>query len=128
MLERLVTISSLISTILAVVVLYTTTPTKIGPLGIFILFVLVYMSVLGVLTYLLFLASKGAAWLVSFVAIRPNVSALSFRRAYYFSSVLTLVPIMLIGLHSVGEVGVYEVFLVVSFAIVGCLYIAKRTS
>lgn len=128
MLEKLVTASSFISTILVVVILYSTTPTSVGPLGIFILFVLVYLSVLGVLTYLLLWLSRGVAGVTALASVKRPINSLTFQRAYYFSSVLTLVPVMLIGLHSVGEVGLYEVFLVTFFGVVGCLYIAKRTS
>ncbi len=127
MLEKLVAASSVVAMILAGVLLYVTTPTKVGPLGIFILFVLVYVSVLGVLTYLLFIVSKLISRLAAFVTAKQPLRPLSFRRSYYFSSVLTLVPIMLVGLHSVGDVGPYEVLLVVIFAAVGCLYVAKRT-
>lgn len=128
MLKKLVAASSVVSIVLLGVLLYTTTPTDIGPLGIFILFVLAYVSVLGVLTYLLFIFSKIISKLASFVTARQPLHALSFRRSYYFSSILTLVPIMLIGLQSVGEVGLYEAFLVAFFAFIGCLYVAKRTS
>lgn len=128
MLEKLVAASSVVSTILAGVLLYATTPATVGPLGIFVLFVLVYVSVLGVLTYLIFAFSKIISKLAAFVTAKQPLRALSFRRSYYFSSILTLVPIMLTGLYSVGEVGPYEVFLVVVFALVGCLYVAKRTS
>ncbi len=128
MLKRLVTASSLVATILVVLMLYSTTPTGVGPLGIFALFVLLYLSVLGVLTYLLLWLSGAVAKLALLASVKRPINALTFQRAYYFSSILTLVPIMLIGLHSVGEVGFYEVFLVTIFGVVGCLYIAKRTS
>jgi hypothetical protein len=59
---------------------------------------------------------------------RKPISSLSFKRSYYFSTVIAAVPIMLIGLQSVGAVGFYEIALVVIFAIIGCLYISKRVS
>jgi hypothetical protein len=128
MLGKVVATSSVISMVLVVVLLQVTNPASIGPLGIFVLFVLVYVSVLGVLTYLLYGVSRIVARIASTVTAKRPLQPLSFRRAYYFSSVLTLAPIMLIGLHSVGEVGVYEVLLVVIFVIVGCVYTSKRTS
>ena len=51
---------------------------------------------------------------------------LSFRRSYYFSTVLAAAPVMLIGLQSVGSVGIYEFILVMLFVVIGCVYIAKR--
>ncbi|MDB5165118.1 MAG: rane protein of unknown function [Candidatus Saccharibacteria bacterium] len=49
-------------------------------------------------------------------------------RAYYFSSVVSLSPVMLVGMQSVGGIGVYECGLVALFTIIGCVYIAKRTA
>jgi hypothetical protein len=51
---------------------------------------------------------------------------MSFRRAYYFSTVLAAAPVMLVGLQSVGSIGIYELILVILFEVIGCLYIAKR--
>ena len=127
MLGKMVAAGSIVSTILVVIMLQVTSPARVGPLGIFVLFVLLYVSVLGVLTYLLYGISRVTSKLAStFTAKRP-VQPLSFQRAYYFSSILSLAPIMLMGLHSVGEVGIYEVLLVMIFIVVGCVYISKRT-
>lgn len=128
MLEKLVIAGSSVATVLVVAVLNFTTPTNVGPLGIFFLFVLMYIAMLGVLTYALFWMGMIVARSATVVSSKRPVSPLTFRRAYYFASILALVPIMLIGLHSVGEVGFYEVLLVMIFGLVGCLYIAKRTS
>src|SRR5215212_1776395 len=57
MLGKLVASSAIISIILVAILLQVTTPASAGPLGIFMLFVLVYVSVLGVLTYLIFCVS-----------------------------------------------------------------------
>jgi hypothetical protein len=54
------------------------------------------------------------------------MQAMSFRRAYYFSTVLAAAPVMLVGLQSVGAIGIYEFILVVVFEVIGCVYITKR--
>lgn len=128
MLGKLVASSSIISIVLVAIMLQVTTPANIGPLGIFMLFILVYVSVLGVLTYLLFLGSQMVVKMAGFVTAKRPLRPLSFSRAYYFSSIITLAPIMFIGLQSVGEVGIYEIFLIFMFVAVGCVYISKRTS
>lgn len=112
---------------LLVIVLQTTTPATIGPLGILFVFVLMYMSALSVLTFLLFAASKIVSGVASSMMIRRPMQRLSLLRAYYFSSVIALVPVMLIGMQSVGEVGLYDVILIVVFVIISCIYITKRT-
>lgn len=60
------------------------------------------------------------------MSLRKPVRVLPFRKAYYLSTVLAAAPVMLIGLQSVGSVGIYEVILVFIFEIVACLYVARR--
>lgn len=128
MLGKLVASSSIISIILVAILLQVTSPARIGPLGIFILFVLVYVSVLGALTYLLFWVSRIAAKVASFAVTKRPIQPLSLRRAYYFSSVVSLAPVMIVGMQSVGTVGIYETLLVLFFVVIACVYISKRTS
>lgn len=113
---------------LLVIILQTTTPATIGPLGILFVFVLMYVSVLCVLTFLLFIASRVVAKLSSSMTVRRPIQQLSLVKSYYFSSVIGLAPVMLIGMQSVGEVGFYDVVLIVVFVIISCVYIAKRTA
>lgn len=111
-----------------VVLLQTTTPATIGPLGILFVFILLYVSVLGVLTFLLFGCSRIIAKLASSVIVRKStIQSLTLGRAYYYSSVLALAPVLFIGMQSVGEVSIYDVVLVVLFVVIACIYIAKRT-
>ncbi len=128
MLEKLVAFSSLVAIICVAILLQVTNPASIGPLGIFVLFILVYLSVLGVLTYLIFWASLALSKVFLFLRARRPIQPLSFRRAYYFSSVTSLAPVMIIGMQSVGEVGMYETLLIAFFTVISCVYIAKRTS
>ncbi len=128
MLEKLIPFGSVVATLCVAILLQVTNPATIGPLGIFVLFILVYLSVLGVLTYLIFWISLVVSKLILFLRARPPIQPLSFRRSYYFSSVTSLAPLMIIGMQSVGEVGIYETLLIVFFTAIACVYIAKRTS
>jgi hypothetical protein len=58
--------------------------------------------------------------------LRRPMKTLSFRRSYYYSTILAAAPVMLIGLQSVGSVGVYEVILILVFVVIGCVYVTKR--
>lgn len=127
MLGKLVAIVSLASAVLLAVLLQVTTPATIGPLGILIVFILMYVSVLGVLTFLIYGASKVGVRLSRGVTVRRPLHPLTFGRAYYYSTVVALAPVMLIGMQSVGNVGVYEVGLVVVFVAIACIYITKRS-
>lgn len=128
MLGRAIAISMVGAIVLLVVLLQTTTPATIGPLGILFVFILLYVSVLGVLTFLLFGCSRIIAKLASSVIVRKStIQSLTLGRAYYYSSVLALAPVLFIGMQSVGEVSIYDVVLVVLFVVIACIYIAKRT-
>lgn len=127
MLGRIISVSVAVAVLSLAVLLSTTTPTTIGPLGILIVFILMYITALGVLTFLI---SGGSRLIVrisrSFTVKRP-FRPLTLGRAYYFSSVIALAPVMFIGLQSVGEVGFYDVALVVMFVTIACVYIARRS-
>lgn len=128
MLEKVVALSSVISMVCVVILLYATSPSSIGPLGIFILFILMYTSILGVLTFSLFFASKVIIRSAKLFNAKRPIQPLSFVKSYYYSSVLSLVPVMIIGLQSVGEVGFYEVLLILFFVTFACVYVSKRIS
>jgi hypothetical protein len=87
-----------------------------------------YVSVLGALTFLMFGISKLIVRLSGSVTIRRPLQPLGLKRSYYFSSVIALAPVIVIGMQSVGEVGFYDLLLVVIFVSIGCVYIAKRTN
>lgn len=127
MLGRVVALSMVTAMVLLAIVLQTTAPATIGPLGILLVFILLYVSVLGVLTFLLFGIGKIIAKLA--VSFTPQKAEREFTlgRAYYYSSVLALAPVLFIGMQSVGKVSIYDVLLVAAFVIIACIYIAKRT-
>ena len=128
MLGRVIAVSSIGAAIILAILLQMTKPATVGPLGILIVFILMYVSVLGALTFLMFGMSKLIVKLSSSVTIKRPLQPLSLKRSYYFSSVIGLAPVMIIGMQSVGEVGFYDFLLVVIFVCIGCIYIAKRTN
>lgn len=120
MLEKVLAISTLIATVLLLAFLQVTSPATIHPLGILFVFLLLYVLALGVLTF--FIAGSSRA-LVAFHILREP---LTIRRAYFYASVLSLAPVMLICMQSIGRIGVYEVALILLFEGIACFYIAKR--
>lgn len=121
---------SSIGILAAVVLLFfvsVTTPSTAGPLGILIVFLSIYIITVAALTFALwFLNQFIIRFLSPFSAKRP-ISQLSIGKAYYFSSVIALGPVMVLGIQSVGTVGVYELSLIILLVVLGCFYIAKRT-
>ena len=127
MLKKVVIIITLVSLCLLIALVNTSTPTSIGPFGILAVFLTAYLSLLGVMTFFIYSVSKITAHLSSAFTIRKPILALSFKRSYYYATVFSAAPIMLIGLQSVGSIGPYELLLVVVFVVIGCIYITKRT-
>jgi hypothetical protein len=128
MLEKVVTIVAITSLCLLTILLNVTTPTTIGPFGILAVFILGYMSLLGVMAYFFYSFSRLIAHLSMAFTVKKPIRAVTFMRAYYYSTVMAAGPIMLIGLQSVGSVGLYEFGLVFIFCLMGCVYITKRIS
>ena len=60
------------------------------------------------------------------MTVRKPFQAMSFRRAYYFSTVLAAAPVMLIALQSVKPLDIYLLVLVLIFEVVACLYVSRR--
>lgn len=128
MLGKIVLFSVVVAIAVLALLLSTTEPATIGPLGILSIFVCMYVSVLGVLTFLLYSGSRLMGKISSAFTVKKPLMPLSLRRAYYFSSVIALAPVMIIGMQSVGGVGIYELLLIVVFELIACIYIAKRIS
>ena len=126
MLKTIILIISLSSMLLLAVLLNVTTPATAGPFGILAIFIFAYLSSLGVMTYFLYLLNRMMAYISTMFVTRKPYIALSFRRSYYYSTIIAAAPIMIIGLQSVGATGLYESMLVLVFVIIGCLYISKR--
>lgn len=126
MLGKVLAVLSLLAFALLSAIIYTTTPATIHPVGILIVFVFIYVLALGVLTFFI----VGASWLLSRLPSRRGKVQRSRRAivkgAYLYASVLALAPVMILGMRSIGQTGVYETFLVVIFEIVACFYIAKQ--
>lgn len=126
MLKNIITITTIISLCLLVVILNTTTPTSAGPLGILLLFIFSYVLSLGVMAFFVYWASFLVSRVSSLFMTRKPIVPLSFKKSYYYSTVLAVAPILMVGLQSVGSVGFYEILLVVIFLAVGCLFVSKK--
>lgn len=119
---------TVVSALMLGVLLFTTTPSSTGPLGILGFFVFMYLTALGVLTFLFWSLSLFASRILSARRTRLKMRNTTFRGAYYYASVVALVPVMLIAIQSVGEVGVYQVLLMSFFVVIAWIYVTNRTS
>jgi len=126
MLQRVIALITVVSLCLLTLMLVTTTPASAGPFGLLLIFITAYLTSLGLISFFLYGFSRIVVYASGGFTLRRPVQPMSFRRAYYFSTILAAAPVMLVGLQSVGAVGIYEFLLVILFEVIGCLYIAKR--
>jgi len=126
MLQRVIALITVVSLCLLTLMLVTTTPASAGPFGLLLIFITAYLTFLGLISFFLYGFSRIIVYASGGFTLRRPVQPMSFRRAYYYSTILAAAPVMLVGLQSVGAVGIYEFLLVVLFEVIGCLYITKR--
>lgn len=102
-----------------------TTPATAGPFGLLMIFVSAYLTVLGLMSFFLFGANRAVVRVGKYFAVKKPLQKMTFKRSYYYSTVLAMAPLMLIGMQSIGSVGIYEFLLVVLFEVVACLYVSR---
>jgi len=122
----IISVTTAVSLCLLAILLNFITPASAGPFGILLVFVFIYMSSFGLMTFFLFGMSHVFSYIFAIVMARKPFLPLTFRKACLYSSVVATTPVMLIALRSVGLVDFYEYLLVISFVAIGCLYISKR--
>ena len=122
---RTIGILSLISLGVLGVLLLTTNPSTISPLGILFVFLLLYTSTLGVLTYFLYFGSRSIRHFTRVLTGRA-VRVMTGREAYLFGSVLAIAPIILLAMLSVDAMTLTDVSLVIVFEVLACFYIWRR--
>lgn len=115
------------SFVLLFFILQNTTPTTAGPLGVLAVFICIYIIILSIVAVALYYSQYLIKWGAKFFYLKKPLKQLTWLRAYYYSSVLSLGPVILLGLGTVGEIQFYEVVLVLMFVSLGSFYIAKRS-
>jgi hypothetical protein len=128
MLAKLLAFVGLVSAGLLLIIVTITTPSGAGAVGILAVFLLSYVIVLSLFTFILWLSIKLFNRLGHDVHLIRKSYSMTLKKSYYFSTIVALGPIIIVSLQSVGGVGVYELILVGIFIVLGCLYVARRTA
>lgn len=128
MLGKIISASTVIAAVLLIIVTQLTTPTTAGPLGLLAVFFLLYVVCLGAITELLWVGSKAIQTVGRQFTTKRPPGRLSLQRAYYFSTVLALGPVMALAMLSIGTLGLYEGLLIVAFLAVATLYVSRRSA
>lgn len=125
---KIIGIVCIVAALLLIFLINSTAPSTVGPLGVLTVFLCIYILTVSLLTLILWQGGYLLKKLTKPFTVRRPFRPLELRQSYYFASVIGLAPVMLIGMQSVGKVGFYEFLLVVLFAIIGCVYVAKRSA
>ena len=126
MIKKILGAVSAISLVLLAGLLFFTTPTDIGPLGILLFFILLYIVSLGVFT--------AAIWCISRIVTRTfkgRISSkplrpMSDRKSYYLGTVLAFVPVLVLAMQSFGGIGLLEFGLMSLFVLISSILVLKR--
>lgn len=128
MLAKLLVIIGLVSTGLLLILVTTTPPSVAGATGILAVFLLSYIAIVCGVTFLIWALAKVVNKMAKGAgSLRANYG-ISLKKSYYYSSVVSLGPVIVVSLQSVGGIGIYEACLVLLFIALGCIYVARRTS
>ena len=126
MVAKIIVGSTGLAALLLIILMQSTAPSTAGPIGLLAVFFLIYIITIGLMTEVLWVGSRVFQSLAQKVTTKRPPARISLVRAYYFSTVLALGPVILLAMQSIGSLGVYEVVLVVIFVAVGFLYISRR--
>lgn len=103
-----------------ILVLNLTNPLHGGPLGVLVVFCLLYLCVSSLLFALVDLVMR-------FYALIRQRTYIADRRTYYVSSTLALAPVFMLALNTLGSLDWQEVLLVILLISVGCFYVVRQT-
>ena len=126
MLNKILLIILTVSLIVIRILLNITNPSNSGPLVVLAVFVLFYLICLCLLTYFVYFLSSVTHRASLLVRSKKPIEQLSLRNSCLFSTVISASIIMMVGLQSVGAIGLYSFVLILVFCVVGCFYVAKR--
>lgn len=127
MFKRLLALTGLVSTGVLLLFINTTPPSRAGASGILLVFILIYIIITTIATYILITISKFYMLVSKKTKKSYRHTQLGVDKAYQFASVLSLGVMMVIGMRSVGSVGIYEILLVIVFMSLGCIYVYRRS-
>lgn len=127
--KRILTVVTLLAAIVCVAMLFMTNPLQSGPIGILAVFVSLYITLVGVIAFLMHGISRLLAHRQALRAVvRRPFEAISLLHSYYYASALALGPVMLLGIGSVSKISITEITLIVIFVVAACIYIRKMSS
>lgn len=114
MFNRIMLLLSLVSIIVILVMINFTTPTGVGPLGVLVFLVMLYVLIFGVVNGIVAMFMKAAGKRSSEMKKRCIAATISFG------------PIMLLLIQSFGSLNILTALGVIVVVALGCFVISKR--
>lgn len=121
MLGKVLALSTLCAAVLLSALMQSTTPSSIHPMGLLAVFFLLYVLALGMLTFFIYALGK-----ILMSIRRSSPIKWTVRRAYTFATVIAFIPVMMVGMLSIGRLNVYDMILILTFGGISCFYVARQ--
>lgn len=123
---RIIFALGVFATFFLVYYINSTTPANAGPLGVLLVFILIYIITTVLATLLLLGVNHLIARLFYFDRPDAYKQKMSLKKSYYYGSVLAFAPLILISLQSVGRTSIWGVIAVFVLVILGVIYVSRQ--
>ena len=114
MFNRLSTLFSLLAVIVILAMINLTTPSDVGPLGVLVFFVMIYIVMYGVADLIVSLFFKAAE------------KRQGAQKRHYSAAIIAFGPVMLLLIQSFGSMSIATIAMVLVFIFLGCFVVKKR--
>lgn len=112
MFNRLTLVLSFVAVVVILAMINFTTPTGVGPLGVLVFFMMIYVVLYGVINLIVQLFMKAGG-------------KKQFKSRYY-AAMISFGPIMLLLVQSFGSLNIITALMIGVFIFLGCFVIKKR--
>lgn len=127
MIKRITFGVGLIFALALIYILNTIPPARAGAAGVLGVYILLYGTLVATMTFAVHYGALLVGYMIGTDTSRPAHQP-SFKKAYYYASVVALGPIVCISLKSVGKLDALGILLTVLLLIVGCVYVSRQTA
>ena len=106
----------------------TTDPISIGPGGILVIFIFLYLFFVSCLFILLhFGTNMIGKIMLSRKTVEQRQWNIGVRKSYYIASIVAFAPVIFLAMQSIGQLQIRDVMLVSLLTIVAIFYVVKRS-
>ena len=126
--EKLVYVIPVASVVALFALFQSTDPISIGPGGILVVFILLYLFFVSCLFILLhFGTSIFGRILLSRKTVEQRQWHIGVQKSYYIASIIAFAPVCFLAMQSIGQLQIRDITLVLLLTAVAIFYVVKRT-